>query len=91
MSGEHKLPIGRRHHSYEPALLSAGYIATSTHDHPAHQGTGSPIPRLVDVLLHSLRRYHRTQDPLTRQMLAYARLIIQEALRHSGGGWAEYD
>ena len=33
----------------------------------------------------------RTQDPLTRQMLAYARLIIHEALRHGGGGWAEYD
>ena len=33
----------------------------------------------------------RTQDPLTRQMLAYACLIIREALRHGGGGWAEYD
>ena len=33
----------------------------------------------------------QTQDPLTRQMLAYARLIIREALRHGGGGWAEYD
>lgn len=33
----------------------------------------------------------RTPDTLTRQMLAYARLIIREALRHGGGGWAEYD
>ena len=33
----------------------------------------------------------RTPDALTRQMLAYARLIIREALRHGGGGWAEYD
>ena len=33
----------------------------------------------------------RTPDQLTRQMLAYARLIIREALRHGGAGWAEYD
>lgn len=33
----------------------------------------------------------RTQDPLTRQMLAYSRLIIREALRHGGVGWLEYD
>ena len=33
----------------------------------------------------------RTPDELTRQMLAYARLIIREALRHGGSGWAEYD
>jgi hypothetical protein len=33
----------------------------------------------------------RTQDPLTRDMLSYARLIIREALRHGGRGWQEYD
>ena len=33
----------------------------------------------------------RTTDPLTRQMLAYSRLIIREALRHGGSGWIEYD
>ena len=33
----------------------------------------------------------RTPDELTRQMLAYAHLVIREALRHGGGGWAEYD
>ena len=33
----------------------------------------------------------RTLDPLTRQMLAYSRLIIREALRHGGSGWVEYD
>ena len=33
----------------------------------------------------------RTQDPQTRDMLAYGRLIIREALRHGGNGWQEYD
>ena len=33
----------------------------------------------------------RTQDPFTRDMLSYARLIIREALRHGGRGWQEYD
>ena len=33
----------------------------------------------------------RTPDDFTCQMLAYARLIIHEALRHGGSGWSEYD
>ena len=33
----------------------------------------------------------RIPDPTTRDMLAYMRLIIREALRHGGGGWQEYD
>ena len=33
----------------------------------------------------------RTPDDLTHRMLAYARLIIHEALRHGGTGWAEYE
>ena len=33
----------------------------------------------------------RTPGDLTCRMLAYARLIIREALRHGGTGWAEYD
>ena len=33
----------------------------------------------------------RTTDPATRQMLAYARLIIREALHHGGSGWQDYD
>jgi hypothetical protein len=33
----------------------------------------------------------RTQDPFTRDMLSYARLIIREALRYDGRGWQEYD
>ena len=33
----------------------------------------------------------RTPDQLTRDMLAYCRLITREALRHGGQGWQEYD
>ena len=33
----------------------------------------------------------RTQDPSTRDMLTYCRLIIREALRHGGQGWQDYD
>ena len=33
----------------------------------------------------------RTRDPQTRDMLAYCRLVIREALRHCGNGWQEYD
>ena len=29
----------------------------------------------------------RTSDPATRDMLAYSRLLIREALRHGGNGW----
>ena len=33
----------------------------------------------------------QTSDPLARDMLAYSRLLIREALRHGGSGWLEYD
>ena len=33
----------------------------------------------------------RTQDPLTRDMLAYTRLIIRKALRQGSQGWQDYD
>ena len=33
----------------------------------------------------------RTQDPATRGHLVYARLVLQEALRHGGSGWLDYD
>ena len=32
-----------------------------------------------------------TGDQETRDMLSYARLVIQEAQCHGGGGWVEYD
>ena len=33
----------------------------------------------------------KTRDPVTRDMLAYCRLIIREALRHGGNTWQDYD
>ncbi len=33
----------------------------------------------------------RSPDPTTRNMLAYARIIIREAQRHGGNGWLDYD
>ena len=33
----------------------------------------------------------RTSDPITRDMLAYCRLMIREGLRHGGNGWRDYD
>ena len=33
----------------------------------------------------------RTSDPVTRDMLAYCRLVIREGLRHGGNGWRDYD
>ena len=33
----------------------------------------------------------RAQDPTTRDMLAYARLLVREAQRHGGSGWLDYD
>ena len=33
----------------------------------------------------------QTSDHTAREMLAYCRLIIREALRHGGQGWQEYD
>ena len=32
-----------------------------------------------------------TSDPLARDMLAYSRLLIREALQHEGSGWLECD
>ncbi len=33
----------------------------------------------------------QSRDPVTRDLLAYSRLIIREALRRGGNGWQEYD
>lgn len=33
----------------------------------------------------------RCQDPLTKDLLTYAQLIIQEARRQGGLGWLSYD
>lgn len=48
--------------------------------------------RLYHSSLGFIVSWHMLQyDILTRHMLAYARLIIREALRHGGLGWMEYD
>ena len=33
----------------------------------------------------------RTEDPLTRDLLTYARLLIRESRKHGGDGWKAYD
>ena len=50
------------------------------------------VPSLVSWL-YCFNTYMavRTSDSLTRNMLAYSRLIIREALRHGGTGWLDYD
>ena len=59
---------------------------------------GAARPRLRDVSSLTTWCYCflgymaiRTNDPSTRDQLAYARLIIREALRHGGVGWLDYD
>ena len=50
------------------------------------------VPSLISwVYCFSTYMAVRTSDPLTRDMLAYTRLIIREALRHGGNGWLDYD
>ena len=50
------------------------------------------IPSLVSWLYCFLAYTAvRTSDPSTRDILAYSRLIIREALRHGNNGWLEYD
>ena len=64
---------------------------------PLH-AVGATRPRLRDVSSISTWCYCflgyvavLTPDPATRDQLAYARLIIREALRHGGQGWLDYD
>lgn len=69
-------------------------------------GGQAPIPILPGALKPRLREITslpswiycflafvavKSPDPGTRDMLAYARLIIRESQRHSGGGWLDYD
>ena len=50
------------------------------------------VPSLVSWL-HCFTAYVavRMADPVTRDMLAYSRFIIREALRHGSSGWLDYD
>ena len=66
--------------------------------YPPHHVLGPGRPRLREVTSLSTWCYCflgymaiRTSDPMTRDQLAYARLIIREALRHGGAGWLDYD
>lgn len=59
---------------------------------------GAIKPRLRDVTtlpswLYCFLAYIaiRSTDQATRDMLAYARLVIREAQRHGGTGWLDYD
>ena len=56
---------------------------------------GFPVATLgghiLVLLLPGVRVAMLTPDPTTRDQLAYARLIIREALRHGGQGWRDYD
>ena len=65
---------------------------------PPLQILGGARPRLREVSSLSTWCYCflgyaaiLTSDPTTRDQLAYARLIIREALRHRGSGWLDYD
>ena len=67
---------------------------------------GQPFPTLPGMLKPRLREVStipswiycflayiaiRSPDPYTRDMLAYARLVIREAQRHGGNAWLTYD
>ena len=65
---------------------------------PFQSFSGGPKPRLREITslsswLHCLLAYTaiRTTDQATRDQLTYARLLIQESLRHGGNGWLDYD
>ena len=60
--------------------------------------SGAPKPRLREITslsswLHCFLAYTaiRSTDQATRDQLTYARLLIQEYLRHGGNGWLDYD
>ena len=65
---------------------------------PIHVLPGSARPRIREVTtlpswICAFLTYLavRTTDPLTRDQLTYAWLVIREHLRHGGQGWLEYD
>ncbi len=79
--------------------LLADNVALHSQLEDLHRLSPLPLrPRLREVpSLHSWMYCFmvyvavRSGDPLTRDLLAYCRLIIREALRHGGNGWLEYD
>ena len=78
--------------------LLADNIALHNQLEDLHGHTTSLNPRLREVpslasWVYCFAAYMavRTEDLRTRDMLAYCRLIIREAIRHGGSGWQEYD
>ena len=78
--------------------LLADNIALHDQLEDLHGHTTSLDPRLREVpslasWVYCFAAYMavHTKDLRTRDMLAYCRLIIREALRHGGSGWQEYD
>ena len=74
------------------------YQLEAIHGYSPFHLVGAARPRLRDVASLTTWCYCflgymaiRTSDPSTRDQLAYARLIIREALRHGGAGWIDYD
>ena len=63
---------------------------------PALPGVLKPRLREIDSLsswIYCFVAYVaiRSQEPRTRDMLAYARLLVREPQRHGGRGWLDYD
>ena len=78
--------------------LLADNIALHDQLEDLHGHTTSLNPRLREVpslasWVYCFAAYMavRTEDLRTRDMLAYCRMIIREAIRHGGSGWQEYD
>ena len=72
-------------------------LETMQSTHPVNM-LGPTRPRLREVTtistwLYCFLAYSAilTSDPKTRNHLAYARLIMREALRHGNPGWLDYD
>ena len=70
----------------------------AVHGYSPLHALGSARPRLREVTsiptwCYTFLGYMAilTTDPATRDQLAYARLVIREALRHGGSGWLDYD
>ena len=71
----------------------------SMHGHlPFHSLSGHTRPRFREIStplswINCFLTYLavRTQDTATRDQLMYSRLVLQEAARHGGMGWIEYD
>lgn len=75
------------------------HLETLGGNHPTLLSTpGALRPRLREVSTLPVWMYCflayvaiRSTDPVVRDMLTYARLLIRESQRHGGNGWVDYD